>query len=55
MAPFFLTRPDDGLLIAYSPPPFTKRDGRLYRFLGFITRRRQIFLRWNLMELDTNG
>jgi hypothetical protein len=52
MAPrFFLTCPEKELPIMLYPPPLMKRDDRLYRLVGFITRRSRIFIRWNLMDL----
>ena len=51
---FFLTDPEKELPIMLYPPPFMKRDGRLYRLVGYITRRKRIFIRWDIMEL-ANG
>lgn len=56
--PFFLTSPDEptsGGILLLGPPPFSRRHGRLYRLVGYVTRRRRIFVRWDLMECDPNG
>lgn len=50
---FFLTDPEKSPFL-YFPLPFMKRAGRLYRLVGYITRRGKIFIRWDLMELP-NG
>jgi hypothetical protein len=50
---FFLTDPEAEKppFVSYSPPPFARRHGRLYRLVGYIVRRKRIFIRWDLMEI----
>jgi hypothetical protein len=53
---FFLTDPQaEKPPLVYSPPPFTQRSGRLYRLVGYVTRRGRIFIRWDLMEVSGAG